>query len=167
MTLRHNDRGKTLPYMGIHQTLCLLISLNSGLALYDAHIWRSYARALGNEVTFERANILWEDEFFTKSQECHRSGAHNGRAAAFGAGDSSGHILGSFRSYFIHNGLGRAEILQSEQIFGKSFVHRSSEEASWENPAELRFEKSTPFSPLPFSENISLETQIPNAKYME
>ena len=39
-------------------------------------------------------------------------------------GDSSGHILGSFRSYFIHNGLGRAEILQSEQIFGKSFVHR-------------------------------------------
>ena len=100
-------------------------------------------RALGNEVTFERANILWEDEFFTKSQECHRSGAHNGRAAAFGAGDSSGHILGSFRSYFIHNGLGRAEILQSEQIFGKSFVHRSSEEASWENPAELRFEKST------------------------
>ena len=146
------------------QLSCLLISLHSGLALYDAHIWRSSAwRALGNEVTFERANILWEDEFFTKSQECHRSGAHNGRAAAFGAGDSSGHILGSFQSYFIHNGLGRAEILQSEQIFGKSFVHRSSEEASWENPAELRFEKSTPLSLLPsfpFSENISLETQM-------
>ena len=99
--------------------------------------------APGNEVTVERANILWEDEFFTKSQECHRSGVDNSRAAAFLAGDSGGHILGSFRSYFIHNGLGRAEILESEQIFGKSFVHRSREEASWENPQDLRFKKST------------------------
>ena len=123
------------------QLSCLLISPQ-----WPCTIWCPYmeiiCRALGNEVTFERANILWEDEFFTKSQECHRSGAHNGRAAAFGAGDSSGHILGSFRSYFIHNGLGRAEILQSEQIFGKSFVHRSSEEASWENLQELRLTKS-------------------------
>ena len=59
-----------------------------------------------------------------------------------GSAGGGGHILGSFRSYFIHNGLGRAEILESEQIFGKSFVHRSSEEASWENPQELRLTKS-------------------------
>ena len=50
-------------------------------------IWCPYMEIIcpafsGNEVTFERANILWE--FFTKIQECHRSGAHNGRAAAFG-----------------------------------------------------------------------------------
>ena len=128
------------------QLSCLLISPQWPCTIWcSAHIWRSSAP--GNEVTFERANILWElDEFFTKIQECHRSGAHNGRAAAFGAGDSSGHILGSFRSYFIHNGLWRAEILESEQIFGKSFVHRSREEASWENPQDLMSYKSAFFS---------------------
>ena len=47
VTLRHNERGKTLPYMGIHPTLLLPSYLplhSSGLALYDAHIWRSYAQ---------------------------------------------------------------------------------------------------------------------------
>ena len=67
VTLRHNDRGKTLPYMGIHQTLCLLISLNSGLALYDAHIWRSYA------VPWAMRSLLKEQTFFGRMSFSRRA----------------------------------------------------------------------------------------------
>ena len=144
VTLRHNEQGgKTLPYMGKLTQLCILISLHSGLALYDA------LPIYGDHLPRAMRSLLKEQTFFgrkKKSQECHRSGVDNSRAAAFLAGDSGGHILGSFRSYFIHNGLGRAEILESEQIFGKSFVHRSREEASWENPQDLMSYKSAFFS---------------------
>ena len=83
VTLRHNDRAAR--HYLIWANTQLLISLQQ----WPCTIWCPYMEIIcpapGNEVTFERANILWEDEFFTKSQECHRSGVHNGRAAAFGA----------------------------------------------------------------------------------
>ena len=131
-----------------------LISLQYGLALYDAHIWRS--SALPSQAM---RSLLKEQTFFGSFSR--RSKNAIGLKPTMGgqllSGTRSGHILGSFRSYFIHNGLWRAEILESEQIFGKSFVHRSREEASWENPQELMSYKSTPLSVLP-SWNILSET---------
>ena len=154
VTLRHNDRGKTLPYMGIPPTSLSYLSPRTGLALYDAHIWRS--SALPSQAM---RSLLKEQTFFGSFSR--RSKNAIGLKPTMGgqllSGTGSGHILGSFRSYFIHNGLWRAEILESEQIFGKSFVHRSREEASWENPQELMSYKSTPLSVLP-SWNILSET---------
>ena len=61
VTLRHNEQGgKTLPYMGKLTQLCLLISLHSGLALYDAlpiygdHLPRAMRSLLKEQTFFER-----------------------------------------------------------------------------------------------------------------
>ena len=85
--------------------LCILISLHSGLALYDA------LPIYGNHLPRAMRSLLKEQTFFGRIRDFHEEprmpsvwSGHNGRAAAFGAGDSGGHILGSFRSYFIHNG---------------------------------------------------------------
>ena len=114
VTLRHNERGKTLPYMGIPARLSyFLISLQYGLALYDAHIWRSSATRGQWGHFWKSKHSLREWESFQRreerSQECHRSGPTMGGSCFRG----SGHILGSFPSYFIHNGLRRTEILES------------------------------------------------------
>ena len=90
-----------------------LISLQYGLALYDAHIWRSPATRGQWGHFWKSKHSLREWESFQRreerSQECHRSGPTMG-GSCFGG---SGHILGSFPSYFIHNGLRRTEILES------------------------------------------------------
>ena len=123
VTLRHNERSKTFPYMGIASPAFL--SPSAAVALhYMMPIYGDFEsiEAADNEVTFQRTNIymcgahmgrwiygnhisliypwalgqamrslLKEQTFFgrkKKSQECHRSGAHNGRAAAFWSGDS-------------------------------------------------------------------------------
>ena len=107
------------------------------------NIWKSYIAHIslgtwaGNEVTFERANILWEEEEEPRMPSVWSSQWEG--SCFLVRGQQSGHIFkSSFRSYFIHNGRGRAEILGSEQIFRKSFVHRSRREASWENLVQLR-----------------------------
>ena len=114
VTLRHNERGKTLPYMGIPASPTFL-SLCSMALHYMMPIYGDHPPPVGNEVTFERANILWENGRVSREE---KRGAKNAigpvpqwGAAAFVAG--SGHILGSFPSYFIHNGLRRTEILES------------------------------------------------------
>ena len=60
VTLRHNERGKTLPYMGIPPT-SLLISLHALALHYMMPIYGDHPPPVGNEVTFERANILSEN----------------------------------------------------------------------------------------------------------
>ena len=63
VTLRHNERGKTLPYMGKHP----LLSLHTGLALYDAHIWRSSA------VPWAMRSLLSEQTFFGRMSFSRRA----------------------------------------------------------------------------------------------
>ena len=99
MTLRHNERSKTFPYMGIASPAFLspsaAVALHYMMPIYgdfesieaadnevtfqrtniyvwssygEMNIWKSYIAHIslgtwaGNEVTFERANILWEEE---------------------------------------------------------------------------------------------------------
>ena len=57
VTLRHNERGKTLPYMGIPAPPTFL-SLCSMALHYMMPIYGDHPPPVGNEVTFERANIL-------------------------------------------------------------------------------------------------------------
>ena len=99
MTLRHKERSKTFPYMGIASPAFLspsaAVALHYMMPIYgdfvsieaadnevtfqrtniyvwssygEMNIWKSYIAHIslgtwaGNEVTFERANILWEEE---------------------------------------------------------------------------------------------------------
>ena len=99
VTLRHNERSKTFPYMGIASPAFLspsaAVALHYMMPIYgdfesieaadnevtfqrtniyvwssygEMNIWKSYIAHIslgtwaGNEVTFERANILWEEE---------------------------------------------------------------------------------------------------------